>query len=243
MSATALAEYMILHQDKQERILHDSRFSRPPIVTANGDALRALRAYNSDPRRDHSTLDRVKVALTIKSQSTEFKPKTRDEAKRCVEAIELFERCENTLGMRSLALRDAPRFDLVNIEGVVVSVQPDFLVEGDSGRIGAGFLRVAKAPDPLSCKYDETRLRRGDHRREMAYYMVAILQLLLEAQNGKFGLPDSSLCFVADIRLGERVGPAGDHTIRVRALKGACRQIVQLWPNVEPKPSVFAKPE
>jgi hypothetical protein len=45
MSATALAEYLILQPDKQEEILHDSRFSRPPMVTANMDALRAIRAY------------------------------------------------------------------------------------------------------------------------------------------------------------------------------------------------------
>src|SRR6266851_4000852 len=106
MSATALAEYLILQADGQERILHDSRFSRPPIVTANGDAMRALRAYNCDPRRDTSALDRVKAALMAKSKLTDIKPKTRDEALRCIEAINLFERHENALGMRPMALRE-----------------------------------------------------------------------------------------------------------------------------------------
>jgi hypothetical protein len=59
MSATALAEYLILQPDRQERLLHDSRYSQPPIVTANADAMRALRAYNCDVRRDTSALDRV----------------------------------------------------------------------------------------------------------------------------------------------------------------------------------------
>lgn len=108
MSATALAEYLILQPDGQETILHNSRYSRPPIVTANGDAMRALRAYNCDPRRPPSTLDRVKEALRDKANRDEIKPKSRDEALRCVEAIELFERQENSLGMRPMALREPP---------------------------------------------------------------------------------------------------------------------------------------
>lgn len=241
MSVAALAEYLIMQPDGQETVLHDFRFARPPIVTANGDAIRALRAYNADPKRDHSTLEKVKTALTIKAQSEDLKPKTRDEAKRCVEAIELFERHENAFGMRSIALRESPRFDLLDIEGVSLSVQPDLLVDGPDGQIGAVLLRIAKAPDPSACKLEETRLRRGDHRREMAAYMVAMLQLLLEAQKGSLGKPCKELCFVADIRIGERIGPANDHVKRLRAIHGACRQIATLWPTIPPRPSVFAK--
>lgn len=241
MSATALAEYLILQPDGQETILHDSRFSRPPIVTANGDAMRALRAYNWDPRRDTTTLDRVKKALTDRATPIDVKPKTRDEALRCIEAINLFERHENALGMRAMALSEPPRFEALDIEGVTVSIYPDFMVSGGSGRVGAGILRVAKAPDPDGCKLDETRRRRGDHRREMARYMVALLQLLLEAQDGKLGTPDRDLCFVADIRLGERIGPAPDHAARLRALRGACRQIFKLWPTISPRPSILKK--
>ena len=42
MSATALAEYLILRPHGQQNILHDSKFSHPPIITANGEAMRAL---------------------------------------------------------------------------------------------------------------------------------------------------------------------------------------------------------
>jgi hypothetical protein len=203
--------------------------------------MRALRAYNCDPRRDQSILDMVKKALTDKSVSNEIKPKARDEARRCVEAINLFERHENTLGMRSMPLRSPPRFGELNIEGVILSIRPDFLIEGSNHRIGAGILRVAKAPDPDACKLDETRQRRGDYRREMARYIVAMLQMLLEAQDGRFGVPDRDLCFVADVRLGERIGPAPDHTIRLRAIRGACSQIVKLWPMIEPRASIFRK--
>ncbi|MGJ5074047.1 hypothetical protein [Bradyrhizobium oligotrophicum] len=244
MSAAALAEYLILRPDGQQNILHDSKYSRPPIVTANGEAVRALRMYNQDPRRSQDTLLRVKDALTIKSQSAGITPKQRDEALRCLEIIDLFERNENTLGMRSMALTEAPTFDAIEIEGVMVSIRPDFIIGGGGGRnrVGAAILRVAKAPDPAGGKRPETRQRRGEIRREMARYMVAMQQLLLEAQNGALGVPDRDLCFVADVRLGERIGPAADHAVRLRDIRGACRQIAGLWEAVAPKPSLFKKP-
>jgi hypothetical protein len=107
--------------------------------------------------------------------------------------------------------------------------------------VGAGIIRVAKAPDPDGCKLDETKRRRGDHRRKMARYMVAIFQMLLQAQDGKPGIPNRDLCFVADVRLGERIGPATDHTSRLRAIRGACRQIVKLWPSITPQASILRK--
>jgi hypothetical protein len=241
ISATALAQYLILRPDGQQNILHDSKFSRPPIVTANGDAMRALRAYNQDPKRPKDVLIRVKKALTTRAAALDIKPKTRDEALRCVEIIEMFERAENALGMRPMALSEAPAFAPVTIEGVSVSIRPDFLVSGPSGRVGAAMLRVAKAPDPAACKTEEARDRRGNTRRELARYMVAEMQLLLEAQGETYGIPDRDLCFVADVRLSERIGPAPDHSVRLRDIRAACAQIAKLWPSIEPKPSLFKK--
>ena len=206
--------------------------------------MRALRAYNHDPRRSQDTLLRVKDTLTIKSEMAGITPKQRDEALRCIEIIDLFERNENALGLRSMALSKPPNFEAIEIEGVMVSIRPDFLVGGGGGRnrVGAGILRVAKAPDPAGGKRPETRMRRGEIRREMARYMVAMQQLLLEAQKGALGTADRDLCFVADVRLGERIGPAPDHAVRLRDIRGACVQIRKLWPSVVAKPSLFKKP-
>jgi hypothetical protein len=244
VSAAALAEYLILRPDGQQNILHDSKYSRPPIVSANGEAVRALRAYNHDPRRSQDSLLRVKEGLITKSEAADIRPKAKDEALRCIEIIDLFERNENALGLRSMALSKPPSFEAIEIEGVMVSIRPDFLVGGGGGRnrVGAGILRVAKAPDPAGGKRPETRLRRGEIRREMARYMVAMQQLLLEAQKGALGIVDRDLCFVADVRLGERIGPAPDHAVRLRDIRSACKQIIGLWASVRPKPALFTKP-
>jgi hypothetical protein len=239
ISATGLAEYLILRPGGQQNILHDSKFSRPPIITANGEAMRALRAYNQDPTRSKDTLRRVKDALTMKAAGLDIKPKARDEALRCVEIIELFERQENALGMRAMSLSEPPDFDAIEIDGVMVSIRPDLLVHGAGRRIGAAMLRVAKAPDPSGCKTDEARDRRGNTRRELARYLVSEMVMLLEAQGGALGLPDRDLCFVADVRLGERIGPAADHAVRIRDIRAACQQIAGLWSAVQPKAALF----
>jgi hypothetical protein len=204
--------------------------------------MRALIAYNLDPRRPQDILERVKAALTRKAASKETRPKSKDEALRCKEIIELFQRSENALGLRPLALSKPPRFDAIDIAGLKLSIQPDFLVSGGPGRTGAGILRVAKGPDPAAAKRDKTKQERGDHRREMARYMVAMVQLLLEAHEADYGAVDRSLCFVADLRIPETIGPAPDHTARLAAIRAACDQIAKLWPTVEPKPSLFKKP-
>ncbi|WP_234686118.1 hypothetical protein, partial [Bradyrhizobium monzae] len=243
MSAAALAEYLIMRPDGQQNVLHDCKFSRPPIVTANGGAMRALREYNADPRRSPEILIRVKEELTIKAAEPGIKPKAREDALRCIEIVQLFEQRENALGMRRMSLAAAPNFEVVDIEGVTVSIRPDFLVGGGKHgqRVGAGMLRVAKAPDPEACKLQATKERRGEHRREMARYLVALMQILLEAQDNSIGIVDRDSCFVADLRLAEQIGPAPDHTARLRAIRAACRQVKELWPNIQAKAALYQK--
>jgi hypothetical protein len=241
MSATALAEYLILQPDAQETVLHDCRFSRPSIVAANAAALDALRAYNCDPLRDKSALTVVKAELMAKSLDKEIKPKARDEARRCAEAIAAFEQHENALGTRKNPLVEAPPFKKLVIEGVAVSIRPGFLVRPVNGRVGAGLIRVAKAPDPADCKGDETKRRRMEHRREMGRYMIAMFHMLLEEQGREYGQPDAALSFVADVRLGERITAGTDHTARLRAIRAACRQIAGLWSGITPRKSVLKK--
>jgi len=162
-----------------------------------------------------------------------------------VEAIELFERAENAFGMRQLSIEEAPRFSEITISGVALSIQPDLLVRSVGSdkkpRIGAMIFRLAKAPDPMGCKLEETRKSRGDHRREMARYIIAMLHMLLGAQPiDRFGRCERSLCFVSDVRLGERVVAASDHAARLRAINAACGQISRLWATIQPRPSILA---
>jgi len=246
MSAAALAEYLILKSDQQETILHNSRFLTGPIVAKYGDAMRALVPYNANPRRSKDDLDRVRRALIARAGSADLRPSAREEALRCIEAIDLFLVAENALGMNSLPLVEAPRFAEMRIEEVAISIQPNWLVrpidtDGSGQRVGAVMLRLQKAPDPGSCRLEATKERRGEHRREMARYMVAMMQMVIEDQATEYGRFDRDLCFVADVRLGERIGAATDHSARLRAIRSACKQIAATWDSILPRESIRQK--
>jgi hypothetical protein len=243
MSATALAEYLILKAEPQATVLHNSRYSQTNIRGAYASARNGFRRYNVDPLRSVATLNKVKDALTRKSLDPDVKPRAQAAALREIELIDLFLVRENAMGLRGLPLTKAPRFPGLQIEGVDVSIQPDFLVEPPDGRIGAAMLRVTKAPDPDAVRLQTKKEERGDHRREMARYMVAMLEMLLAEQPGYRRRIDRSLIFVSDVRLGERIGAGPDHTARLGDIASACRQIAGLWHGVQPRPSIFKKPD
>lgn len=241
MSAAALAEYLIFKADQQETVLHNSRFASVPVVAPYGDAIRAIRAYSADYRRDEGILESVKAALMVRSTDQSIRPKAREEALRCLETLGLFKLAENAFGLRTLQLREAPRFVPINLNGLQLSVQPDLLNIRDGGGTGIIFFRPQKAPDPAACRLEETRRQRGEHRRELARYMLVMAQMAVEAQGN--GTPiDRASSFVADIRMGERIEfPTEDYAARVRAILAAGKQIARQWDGIEPRASVLAK--
>ena len=237
MSAAALAEYLILKPDQQESILHDSRFATPMITTPYRAALEPIRAFCSDVHRDKTTLEKAKSFLNVRSADQSIRPKQREEALRCIETIDLFDRATNAFGLNALNASLAPRFNLMQIAGVALSVQPDLLIN-QQGKVGIVLFRAQKAPDPQACRLEETKRQRGDHRREMARYMLAMAQMLFEDQGATLGQFSRDHTFVADIRMGERIPfSTSDHAARVRAIKAACKQVSSLWSDIEPRKS------
>jgi hypothetical protein len=67
------------------------------------------------------------------------------------------------------------------------------------------------------------------------------MQMLLEREAGEGDMVDRSLIFVADVRLNERIGHAGDQVARVKSINAACGQIRRLWDTVEPSASIRKK--
>lgn len=243
MTATSLAEYLILRADAQDAVLHNSRYSLAFVSGKYAAAFNALMAYNTDLRRSPSILVEAKRNLQNKADAIGIMPKSKEEARRCLEAISLFELNENKFGIRALPMQEAPKFQEINIKGTMLSIQPNFIMQtvSEPQKIGAAILRLAKAPDPNSCRLEATRTSRGDHRREMGRYMIAMMQMLLEDQPPLNGEIDRDLIFVADVRLGERIGAASDHTARLRAIRSACDQIARLWSTVTPRASILQK--
>jgi len=243
MTAVALAEYLVLKADPQASVLHDSRYSQTNIRAAYASARHAFRAYNVDPLRPIGTLNKVKDSLQRKIDDPSTSERAAARLVRETELIDMFLLRENALGLRSLPLEKPPKFEPLDIAGVAVSVQPDFLVRPIGGGVGGAFLRVTKAPDPDACRTEAKKHERGEHRREMARYMLALLELVLRGRPEFSGNVDRSLLFVSDVRLGERVSPGSDHTARLRDIEAACRQVAAQWDSIPPRPSIFLKSE
>jgi hypothetical protein len=246
LSASALAEFIITTPDKQDDVLHDARYMRSSPVSHYTDAIRSIKAYCEDPRRDHGILDAAAATLKAKSDSREFKPSQQEDAKRCIEVIGRFSDSLNAFGARSMPFLQSPSFDLCNINGALVSIQPDMIVATafpppEKEAIGAVFIRPQKAPDPDACKTDETKMLRQEYRAEVAKYM-----LVLGWMNFKnYGLTDAQIdtkkMSVWDIRLKEAVPFPSDRVSRIKRIEAACGQIVRLWDTVETKPGDYAK--
>lgn len=243
MSAAALAEYLIMKPDQQETVLHNSRFASPPAILPHAEALFPIRAYCADPARPMSVLTQAKASLAAKAGDPSIRPKAQEESLRCIETIDLFIRGENAFGIRPLRLEAVDRFAALPVNGVSVSVQPDLLIKpATAGKVGIIMFRPQKAPDPEACRLEETRRQRGEHRREMGRYMLAIAHMMVDETDRDIGAFDRDLSFVADIRMQERISfSTSDHAARVRAIKAACKQICSLWDDIEPRKSVMAK--
>jgi hypothetical protein len=243
MTAVSLAEFLILKADPQADVLHNSRYSQTNIRAAYSSARHGLRVYNSDPLRPIGPLNKVKDTLLRKAENPDLKPRARTSLLKSAELIDLFLLRENGLGLRAMPLTKAPRFDPLIIEGMELSIQPDFLVTPPDNRVGAAILRVTKAPDPDDCRRQSTKDERGEHRREMARYLVAMLEMVLNDRPDFRGRVDRSLIFVSDVRLGEKITAGSDHGSRRRDIEAGCRQVVSLWRDVKPRPSIFKKPD
>jgi hypothetical protein len=244
LSAAALAEYLIMKPDQQEKVLHDSRFSSPPVVTPHTAAMTAIRTYCADPHRSQRILDDAQHAQLVRSTDQTITPKMREESLRCMETLTLFEHGENALGLRHLRLEQCPRLAPINVSGVILSVQLDLLSRTGTNRPRSGgiIFRPQKAPDPAACRLEETKRQRGEHRREMARYMLAMVQMMFEERADTLGDFDRDATFVADIRMSESIRfSTADYAARVRAIKAACRQVYALWDDIEPRNSALAK--
>lgn len=215
------------------------------VSPKHSDALRIIRAFATDWSHMPGIIDGGVQALVEKAKNPAFTPSQREEAKRCVETVRLFQLASNAFGVNGLPLRDAPSFTPMTIEGAIVSVQPDLIVAHDfpldaDDKLGLIFIRPQKRPDPDNCKKDETRESRKEYRMEVARYLLVLGWMQLRAE----GIPDAQinkkLMRVWDIRMGESIGFPSDRVSRERRIKAACGQIARLWETVEPKPADLA---
>lgn len=245
VSAYALAEYIIADPSQQENILHNSRFLSATFIPKNQDVVRTIQAYSTNVSRDPQTVRKVIEAQRQKSNSSLFSPSQRDEAARCVEGLELFLRGKQAFGVDGIALIESPRFESVEINGTLVSVQPAMLAgteypPAQSKKVGTIFVRPQKNPNPDAYRREATKAAKRRYREEAAKYMLVISKLALISQGLLPEQFDKKKSAVWDLRLQSRVPFPSDWVSREKQVLSAAGQIARLWNTVPPKKSDLA---
>jgi hypothetical protein len=242
LSANQLAEYLVFGVDRAETIVHDAKFLQAYIPTWYDDSQAALVAYLLDPkRRKEQLFEEIERLNKLAENSTSADE--RDRAALDAKVLERFLRIENSLGLNALGFVECGKCAPLLIEGVLVSVQPDLLVQplviAKKKAVGAILFRLSKGIDHDSAKKAETREKRVEQRREMARYSALLASMILEKQFGHLGEVSLRHCFAVDVPLGEAIPVStGDRIARAKRIAKACRQIDQLWPNIPPRPSI-----
>lgn len=246
VAAAALAEFIISTPDRQDDLLHDQRFSSAYVTPKYGEALRAIEAYCTDIKRPKHILTNTKLALENKAASPVFTPSQREEAKRCVEVIDLFSDLANSLGVNAIGLSKSPDLPSMNINGLQVSVSPNLLAgtqfpPDQDEKVGVIFIRPQKRPDPNGCKTEHTKATRLEYRREVMRYMLVIGWMAMREGGASEKQIDTKRIFGWDLRVsGEPVSFPSDRVSRIKRIEAACGQIARLWDTIATKPSDIA---
>lgn len=246
VTASAVAEFIVAAPDRQDELLHDQRYSSAYSTPKHQQALSVIRSFCADPSRDWAKYEAARSALLEKSAGKAFTPSQREEAARCVETLDLFRKqAGNTFGVAGTPLFQPPSFDLLNLNGLPVSVYPDLMVglgfpPATGQKIGLVFIRAQKRPDPGACKTDAKKDERSAFRREVLSYMLVLGDMMLRAN----GVPDACIDRKKfrgwDLRLGEEILFPSDRVSRERRIEAACGQIARLWETINHKPSDLA---
>lgn len=177
------------------------------------------------PESMNQTVAQTIVSLDQRREDPANRPLVRDDARRCIEVIETFQRTVNALNLWAGVRYEAapPRPTPLSISGVEISVFPDVIAYRGGDRIGEAFIRCTIGGSNGS----------AENRRQEANSHLAVLAHMHSVNHlGHRGTPHCPTSMVLDVPR-ERVvyGPTST-TMRVRQVETACAMIAAIWPTV-----------
>lgn len=171
------------------------------------------------------TIAQAITSLEQRRDDAANRPLVRDDARRCIEVVETFQRTVNALNLwAGVRYEAAPQRPVpLSISGVEVSVYPDAIAYRGGERVGEAFIRCTIGGNNDSA--ENRRLEANGHLAVIAH-MHAVAHL------GPRGTPHSPTSMTIDVPR-ERVvcGPAST-TTRVRQVETVCQMIAAIWPTV-----------
>lgn len=244
ISASPLAHYSSVSDPAaRASILQAAKFQKIAGVVQNTDSRRGIRAHLADMSRSKKALERLKAALTTKSQSPLLTDFARETAQRNLEMLATFEGAEQQLGLGRYGFSPAPENQPhLTMSGVVVPVQLDLIVtasadEDGNERVGGAMLHLSKTVQiPAKFKKEDTQARKHEARLAVNRFMAVLVYEQLRANFAHLGKPSREHCVVVDPYLKEIAKVHGQLEPQLKRLRIACAEIARWWPDIAPPP-------
>lgn len=224
-SANHLAEYLCTRDASQrDAVIRRAKFPRKVSVAAYQQVVPAFRSFLTKPTGGFAPLDALAERLTAKAGREEGY--NREEALRCVNAIDAFKATYASAKWGKAQFLPGPQDITMKVEGVTVNTRldPPLIERTDEQAFGGGcILFMAASP--------EARKNIQDRRK----YVAAIAHWSLE--DGTANLePLPRLCMSFDV-FGNEITKAPTSYSRLRKTMGdSCREVAAKWDAIEPPP-------
>ncbi|MBB4098504.1 hypothetical protein GGR46_002068 [Sphingomonas kyeonggiensis] len=230
LSASQLADYLVAATPVgQMGILRQAKNPGPnrPLIIQYQHARRTI----AECLRDRSNLNRISarsiVDLEDRRDNANHGPLVRDDAQRCIDVIEAFQRATNELDLWGTEYRE-PQLPspTLNIAGVEISVSPDVVALSrgrTDDRVGQAFIRCT-----IGTPGDAAENRRAEANGHLA----TIAHLHTAQYLAYLGTPHAPTSMVIDVPRRAVVRGPVNSARRIANIEAACAMIAAVWPVV-----------
>jgi hypothetical protein len=228
LSAAQLADYLAATSPiAQMAILRQAKYpgEARPLIIQYQLAKACISACLIEPESMNRIIAQAVASLEQRRDDQANRPLVRDDARRCIEVIETFQRTVNALNpWAGLRYEGAPaRPTPLTISGVEVSVFPDAISYRGGDRVGEAFIR---------CTIGIVADNAENRRLEANGHLAVIAHMHAVAHLGNRGTPHSPTSMTIDVPRERIVFGPTSTTMRVRQIETACSMIAAIWPTV-----------
>lgn len=213
---------------QRDRVIQQAKFPKKIPVAMYGQARQAIQSFWSSSA---TATEHFQITLTKLERQARNEPDRRDDALRCIAAIERFQALHASKRWNGLTLTGGPVDIAFRRAEVLINVRLDcqiFKSNGGETVTGGAVLFYANTPD--------SRKNMEERRRQAA----SLVRWALE-ENGQME-PLPSLCLSLDI-FGDTVVRSPDAKDRFRdSVDQSCKEAALKWDSIEP-PSGYDGPD
>jgi len=196
-----------------------------PLIIQYQLAKACISACLIQPESINRTVAQAVTSLEQRRDDPANRPLVRDDARRCIEVIETFQRTVNALNLWAGVRYEAPpqRPAPLTISGVEVSVFPDATAYRGGDRMGEVFIRCTIGGNNDSAE---------NRRLEANGHLAVIAHMHAVAHPSGRGVAHSPTSMTIDVPRARVVHGPASTTMRVRQIETACAMVAAIWPTV-----------